>query len=495
MTVVWGISLIIVLTVSLTGHAGREYTDDDRSGDEMQWCWVSGDSAEDQFVWEIIGGKFIEWTSCAFITVFYLLTARKIFRMRKRGFATGSMSQHRDGDGDGGDSYGVYKAPLILAAAGDAAMRAGREHDEHEDDGLSLASSGRSSLCFSSSQLTGDEEQSAIMTMTKSNTSTNTGVEGHHAIDAADHGHGDGDGAQRTVSSVSESTREDGQHHQHHHDHHGATTTTATAAAITSTADGRLDSFIYLMALVPLVFFSIRIWGSLRSILIYADRDSSAIPWLTYMQALFDPSQGFFNFLLFVASSPTERAATFEFILYVIAVVCGHRCADCCERVVPMSVFPSQFSALSTSLMHHRYEATRTADDDGDEEDEGGDRDGGGEDRDSSASFSSWAMDPESVSGSRPLIISSEDSHHHHADGGHSQQQQRQLQQQYRNQSRQNRQHHRERMHSNISETGSDAYVSSSLQESLLEAKMKASATSAAASLSSSSSPAPVSFL
>jgi hypothetical protein len=60
-----------------------------------------------------------------------------------------------------------------------------------------------------------------------------------------------------------------------------------------------------MQALVPVLFFLARIWGSLR-ILIYAFAGDNAVAtssadgWMHTMQAIFDPSQGFLNALLFV---------------------------------------------------------------------------------------------------------------------------------------------------------------------------------------------------
>ena len=64
--------------------------------------------------------------------------------------------------------------------------------------------------------------------------------------------------------------------------------------------------------MVPLVFFSIRFWGSIRAILYFLAADqhghyNGSGGWLKYMQAIFDPSQGFFNALLFVVTSTEGR--------------------------------------------------------------------------------------------------------------------------------------------------------------------------------------------
>lgn len=64
--------------------------------------------------------------------------------------------------------------------------------------------------------------------------------------------------------------------------------------------------------MVPLVFFFIRFWGSIRAILYFAYSSDNGHyngtgGWLKYMQAIFDPSQGFFNALLFVVTSSEGR--------------------------------------------------------------------------------------------------------------------------------------------------------------------------------------------
>ena len=65
-------------------------------------------------------------------------------------------------------------------------------------------------------------------------------------------------------------------------------------------------------AMVPLLFFFIRFWGSIRAILYFAEENHDSNHdgedgWLKYMQAFFDPTQGFFNALLFVVTSTDGR--------------------------------------------------------------------------------------------------------------------------------------------------------------------------------------------
>ena len=60
---------------------------------------------------------------------------------------------------------------------------------------------------------------------------------------------------------------------------------------------------------VPVVFFFVRFWGTTRVIASWIHKPWATTHWLAYMQAFFDPSQGFFNGLLFVVCSPETLRA------------------------------------------------------------------------------------------------------------------------------------------------------------------------------------------
>jgi hypothetical protein len=78
--------------------------------------------------------------------------------------------------------------------------------------------------------------------------------------------------------------------------------------------NGSVFNLIHTQAVVPVLFIMIRLWGSVRAILYFANPSDSSAEfshadrWLQYLQAAFDPSQGFFNFVVFVASSREGRA-------------------------------------------------------------------------------------------------------------------------------------------------------------------------------------------
>jgi hypothetical protein len=77
-----------------------------------------------------------------------------------------------------------------------------------------------------------------------------------------------------------------------------------------------------MQAIVPVVFFLCRIWGSVRIVIHFAaPADSAAASasssWLQTMQAIFDPSLGFFNAVIFVFMSQQDRDAFFNIIFNI----------------------------------------------------------------------------------------------------------------------------------------------------------------------------------
>jgi hypothetical protein len=79
---------------------------------------------------------------------------------------------------------------------------------------------------------------------------------------------------------------------------------------------------LILQAIVPIVFFLCRIWGSVRILIHFAAPSNSAAAsaasgWLQTMQAIFDPSLGFFNAVIFVFMSEQDRDAFFKILFNV----------------------------------------------------------------------------------------------------------------------------------------------------------------------------------
>lgn len=75
--IAWGVSALCILLVGAFDHAGRD--SDSETNNTGGWCWVRADSSRDLLLWELVGGKFIEWTSCLFVLP-YLYSAT-IYRL------------------------------------------------------------------------------------------------------------------------------------------------------------------------------------------------------------------------------------------------------------------------------------------------------------------------------------------------------------------------------------------------------------------------------
>ena len=76
----WGVSALCIVIVGASGHAGRGSDNDaDNTGG---WCWVRSSDNSTLIIWELIGGKFVEWTSCFIIVpYFYYKTAAILMKL------------------------------------------------------------------------------------------------------------------------------------------------------------------------------------------------------------------------------------------------------------------------------------------------------------------------------------------------------------------------------------------------------------------------------
>lgn len=73
-------------------------------------------------------------------------------------------------------------------------------------------------------------------------------------------------------------------------------------------SNGKYFTKFYMkLALLPIVFIFIRLWSSLKVILIAVDSPDAGNEVLDYFLTFFDPSQGFFNAVLFVLFSKNDR--------------------------------------------------------------------------------------------------------------------------------------------------------------------------------------------
>ena len=78
--IAWGVSALCILFVAAFGHAGKDTESETKN--TGGWCWVHADSSGHLFLWELVGGKFVEWSSCIFILpYFYSATIYRLIVM------------------------------------------------------------------------------------------------------------------------------------------------------------------------------------------------------------------------------------------------------------------------------------------------------------------------------------------------------------------------------------------------------------------------------
>ena len=206
---VWGVSGFIITIVGFSNRAGRDIGN--------SWCWIRDSNPSSLFVWELVGGKLIEWTSCFIILpVFYALAA---WQLRK----------------------------------------------------IEQTDSNRSTISTTNNQIL-----VSAATSPPRSTILRTNLLSPQA------------------SPPVQNRQEDAK-------------------------AGKLFGKFYLkMAAVPVVFLFIRFWGSLRVVMKSLRAPASNASWLHFMVDAFDPSQGFFNAVLFVGlSNDGQRSIFFALSLFI----------------------------------------------------------------------------------------------------------------------------------------------------------------------------------
>jgi len=213
--IAWGTGLLILILVLFFKHAGGDQSNANTGG----WCWVVADNYKDLFIWELIGGKAVEWISC-FIIV-----------------------------------------PFLYALISFNLVRLGQIRDPVQDN-----LSSRESISYNFSDV---------------------------------------------YSVVSDGL------------------TSAVAEPIVVVAERKTSSlysqFYGKLMVVPIVFIFIRLWSSLRVVVMFANggQSSSFNDVLLYLQAFFDPSQGIFNAFLFVLWSQQDREKFASYLAEVALFYCG----------------------------------------------------------------------------------------------------------------------------------------------------------------------------
>jgi hypothetical protein len=262
----WGIPAIIVAIVGFSDQEGKDA--------DNTWCWIKEEAnTSEQFIWEFIGGKCVEWISCFIILPFlYTYAACQLQRI----------------EADTG-------RPLSNAVTNGISSYQPSSPTTQSKSGLKKSSS--------STTLT-------VLTIPNSGSSSPVGV-----------------------SAVPENAK--------------SRSPVNCTVVNTSTTKPRLFGRFYLkMAAVPVVFFCIRFWNSLRVVLNYAGAAAASQQWLRIMVDIFDPSQGFFNAVLFVVfSSDGQRSVWLAFSL----------CLSNCFFFVPGALRLAFYFEAKSARKHPSY--------------------------------------------------------------------------------------------------------------------------------------------
>ena len=107
---VWGVSFFVILVVGVANKEGQSYSDDDSV--QLQWCWINGNSRSDQFYWELAGGKLVEWASCIYIPINYILIIMKLYSMNERSDSSNGGSRTNSNIGHSLHSTGGLKSDI-----------------------------------------------------------------------------------------------------------------------------------------------------------------------------------------------------------------------------------------------------------------------------------------------------------------------------------------------------------------------------------------------
>lgn len=242
--IAWSIPLLVVVIVSVYKHSGRSSTYSNTGG----WCWVSGNSRLDILIWSIIGGKLIEWVSCFVILPYFYIKAALRLSYHEKLSRNGPESLEESQDRE---SIGSYLSSI---------------HGSDLSGSLKDRFSVGSETDFNSfNSLSSNPIQESLLSSVVSNSEPPK---------------------QDPNSDIS---REEG--------NISAVDRPRTKSIV------RFDKFYMKMGALPLIFFFIRFWGSVRVIMNYYGAPDSINTVFSVMQGIFDPSQGFFNALIFVFAS------------------------------------------------------------------------------------------------------------------------------------------------------------------------------------------------
>lgn len=318
--IAWGLSGLCILLVGSFGHAGKD-EDSDKSN-TGGWCWVHADNSRELIIWELIGGKLIEWTSCLIVLpYFYSVTISRLMildngldslEVSGSDSFSGSVGS-RKSEHNSWSSYIVTPVTQFLTKSKKSPVEpslseelAYNYENKHYSD--------------SSYRMSEDNLRSSVPSNAPPwpRVPPNSSFEDHVLPS----------NSYRSTTKLSSEKSLSEEKGRHGDSFNSSVLHLRQKSFKESSIDGRdsgtakkasFRQFYLKMAVVPIVFFLCRIWGSVRVIIEFsAPSDSpsasASSSWLQTMQAIFDPSQGFFNAIIFVFMSQQDREAFFKII-------------------------------------------------------------------------------------------------------------------------------------------------------------------------------------
>ena len=325
---VWTLSILTIILVFAFGHAGYASDDDGNDGaadNTGGWCWITADSPTERFIWEIIGGKFIEWTSCLIILP-YLYTS-VYFQLAR--------------------VEGQIEARTTIDTRETAVTTTGQEHHqniklEHVNQTSTILPSVQNVL-ISNNTTTTVVRHSPVEGMPKVKSIESlydmSDLSGNAFIDTFSNN--------STTNRISLSPSEINtpihtQSNQLNQPLVNFTNNTDNIRKIeprltstnsyTSSSHSRFFNKFYIkLAAVPIILICIRLWSSIRIILQFArPHKNNADSFFEVMQAFFDPSQGIFNALIFVFASTEDRMNLYNVLIRAQRYSWKYLCYFCC---------------------------------------------------------------------------------------------------------------------------------------------------------------------
>jgi hypothetical protein len=324
--IAWGVSLLIILVVGFTGNAGNNAADDGNVDDAYKsntggWCWIKYSGPDSTFMWELVGGKFVEWVSAIIIVpTLYISVAWELYTIEKKNY---ELPAYRDTTTVG---IGMKKSPSAATFKSDGdAVRNVFNMKRKVIKNEKVTEMPESSKSESTVNTTGAPPREFESEVSDSEILSNQLFQSGHGLENYDSYRSyytntvdDNIQATSVVNPLSGKSTPKSECEIPQYDKRNMGPERSVSGGTTV----YFTKFYLKLFLLPIVFIFVRFWGSLHVILVYAKSPAAKNPVITGFQTFFDPSQGFFNACLFVLFSKNDRQELFRNIRRLFCRIC-----------------------------------------------------------------------------------------------------------------------------------------------------------------------------